>query len=518
MSRIIRLSVSATLLLTALLLCVPPCANAERLRGRLRTETPTNYKVLVVDKGGASRVSSVKPNGSFSIIAKGGSSLHLVTTAGRYAGPVVAAKRTRAYSVTSGKKGSLGAIAVKSGFATVKYGKSKNAFRSRPSIAFDTETGPRGAGKFGLVLSPNAQGDVRVLDESGRIGDDLDRDGIPDLLDIDDDGDLRLDIVDEVFHAPTEFNAEITSTLRLEMDDTLNLNIGSATDEQVDALIRDNLFLLMLLQTNSNEAASRVDVDCGTLSYCSSTGTATIQMDDPPVANGSPWSSYDPDNNGLPNLSIREDRMPEINLRPHASRAEIGTGDTIFFRISTSSGEHVLPAVLPFVFVTIPTLKEYASGNSTGTISYPVANNGQGTQSNPINLNAQSVALTLWKPQRQAIEGAEGSGYIDMGGLRYGVYLTAQGSSDVLTCAGSDYTNLSSNMEPLTNVNGAQAIVDQSDDAPVDPNNTISFTLDIGGCLSRNSIDPSGKMVMMDLVATSASQDQASQTIFFQLP
>lgn len=508
-------------MLIAITLCTPMNALAGRLKGRLNTETPTNYKVVVVNKNGSSKVATVAENGAFSIVVKRGSSLHLVTTAGRYAGPIVSTRRARAYATTSGVKGSLGAIAVESGFATVRYSKTMDLFRSRPAVTFHTETGPLGAGKFGLALNPVAdstKGDVNILAESDNIGDDLDRDGLPDLLDIDDDGDLKLDIVDEVSHAPSDFNAEITSTLRLEMDDSLNINVGNATDEQVDALIQDNLFLLMLLQTNSDETVSSVNVDCGTLSYCSSTGTATIQMDDPPITNGSLWSSYDPDNDGQPNLYVRENRMPEINLRPQATREQIGTGDTIFFRITTSSGERVLPAVLPFVFVTVPALKEYSSGSSSGSISYPVAEGGPGTQGSPLALDTQSVTLTFWKPQRRAIEGAEDPGYIDMGGLRYGVYLTAQGESNVVTCDASDYTNFSDSLEALSSVNGAQAVVDQADDAPVDVNNTITFTLDIGACLTRNSIDPNGKSVMMDLVATSESQDQASQTIFFQLP
>jgi len=274
----------------------------------------------------------------------------------------------------------------------------------------------------------------------------------------------------------------------------------------------------MLLQSNSSETVTSVDVDCGNLSYCSSTGTATISMDDPPITNGSLWTAYDPESNGFPNLYIRTGMMPEINLKPGATRSQIGTGDTIFFRVSTSGGQRIIPAVLPFVFATSPAIKSYTDNLTTTEISYPVASTGAGTQTSPIPLSTQSVGLTFWKPQRAAIDGAEAPGYIDMGGLRYGVYVTAEGSMNTITCRPEDYSDLSSSLQTRPESTDAQSLIDNSSDEASNSDNTLSFTLDLGACLTRASITPSGIHVMIDLVATSESQDQTSQSIFFDLP
>src|SRR5690606_10744662 len=110
-------------------------------------------------------------------------------------------------------------------------------------------------------------------------------------------------------------------------------------------------------------------------------------------------------------------------------------------------------------------------------------------------------------------EGAETSGYIDMGGLNYGVYLSPQGgsSNQPLTCQVSEYSIPSGTLQLLSEENNAQAMVDTAADAAASPDNTLSFTLDIGACLTRQGITTSGLTVMMDLVATSQAQDQTSQ-------
>ncbi|MCO6431573.1 MAG: hypothetical protein J5J00_11990 [Deltaproteobacteria bacterium] len=521
-------TLKTTFISLATIAIVATPAQAARVKGKVTGDSPQNYKVVAVNKNASSTVAAVKANGSFSVNAKKNATLHLVSTSGKYVGPIGAAKGSKFYANLSGEKGNIGKVTLGNGFATTKYNGKTRKYYARKKVSFDSSTGPLGAGKFGLVLNPvgadalaKRAKKVGVRAEDDELGEDLDSDGIPDLLDIDDDGDLELDIVDEVQHAQTDFNAEIASTLRLELSNSLNINVGSPTDSQVDSLIQSNLFLLMLLQNNSNGATvSSVNVDCGSLSYCSSSGTAIIQMDNPPITNGSVWSDYDPEGDGFPNLFVTEGRMPEINIKPQATRSQIGTGDTIFFRINTSNGNQILPAVLPFVFSTAPALKEYSSGGSNPvTISYPVdASLGSGTSGNPIVLGAQQVTLTFWKPQRSAIDGAETPGYIDMGGLNYGVYLSPQGSTSVLTCELSDYSNLSSTLQTLSAVNGAQAMVDTAADVTASASNTLTFTLDIGACLTRQGVSTTGTTVMMDLVATSQAQDQTSQSIHFKLP
>src|SRR5207247_2254940 len=120
--------------------------------------------------------------------------LQLRAKNGVYAGPIVvgrAKKGKRAIvGVRAGAK--LGKVTVKrrKGYARLK-GKLPKRFLDAKRQARAKKGVPIGAGRFGRVRSRHAHG--------GAPGD-SDLDGIPDPLDVDDDGDLILDNLD---HSPT---------------------------------------------------------------------------------------------------------------------------------------------------------------------------------------------------------------------------------------------------------------------------------------------------------------------------
>lgn len=493
------------------------------LKGKLISSNQDidSYRILAIGKKSDSAIYNVATNGKFSVKAKKGRTLHLVSSDGRYFGPIGAAKGSKFIARLSGKGGNLGKVSLKSNFATVKYNKKSKRYFSGGKVAFNSSTGPSGAGKFGLVQlqtssTSNTSKASTKASSDADLGDDTDKDGLPDILDIDDDGDLILDITDTVAHKDAKFDSEIFSTLRLEINDSLNVNISSATEDDIDQLISDNLILQLLLRNNTNSSVSAVNVDCQSLSYCSgSTGTATIRMDNGPVAEGELWRSYDPDSDGLPNLDVSS-TPATIGIKPHATRSEVRTGDTILFKLTTSAGAQTVPAILPFIFASTPALKEYTNGVTTTAISYPVSETGLGTATNPIVVSNQQIGLTFWKPQRSNIDGAEDPGFIDIGKLYYGVYLSVEGSSDVYTCLSSEYSSLSSTLEVLDNPSGAEVLQDTAVDAPASSSNTLSYTLDFVSCLSRQGVTIIGTKFHVDLVATSASQDQTSQGLYFR--
>jgi len=500
-------------------------AHAATAKGKLVASSPENYKVLAVNKNGNASVSDVTSTGKFSVKVKKGTTLQLVDSSGRYKGPLVTAKGSKAYASLTGKGGSIGSFRLKTGFAVGKYNqKALPFFSAKPKIDFDSSTGPRGANKFGFVETQASQLGIenrKIQLAEAQVGQDSDSDGLPDLLDIDDDGDLKLDIVDEVPHTDSEFQGETTSTLRLDLVDSLNVNAGSISDSLIDQLISENLILSIGVRNNGTKTISSVNVDCQALSYCAAEGgTATIRMDNGPLPEDALWTGYDPDSDGLPNLQIVEEIVPAtIRIKPHATREQLRTGDTILMSVkNTDNSTASVPAIIPFVFLTGPALKEFSSNGSTTSISYPVSDGAAGTSSlNPFILTSGSVAMTFWKPQRKNIEGAESEGYYDMGGLSYGVSLSV--GSSVYTCSADEYSNLSSTLSKRTEaVLGTSALRDSALDAVAAAANTLSYTIDMSTCLSRQGVSTSGVKVVMALEAVSDVQDSTSQFIYFQLP
>lgn len=521
----LRFQAVSAIFLSGLIFFFTTSADAATAKGKLATNSPQNYKIIAVNKNGSASIATINSSGKFSVKVKKGTTLQLVDSSGRYKGPLVAAKGSKAYPTLTGKGGNIGTIKLKSGFGVIAYnGKTLPYFSAKPTIAFKSSTGPKGANKFGFVQTQTSQRDIREIKvRAGNVqeGQDLDSDGLPDLLDIDDDGDLKLDIVDEVPHTDSEFQGETTSTLRLDLVDSLNVNTGSISDSLIDELISEHLILSIGVRNNGTKTISSVNVNCQSLSYCAAQGgTATIRMDNGPLPEDSLWTGYDPDSDGLPNLQIVQEIIPAtIRVRPHSTRAQLRTGDTILMSVkNTDNSTASVPAIIPFVFLTGPALKEFSNNGSTTTISYPVNSGTPGTSSiNPFVLTSGSVAMTFWKPQRKNIEGAENEGYYDLGGLSYGVSLSV--GSSVYTCNADEYSGLSSTLSKRTEaVLGTSALRDSSLDSVADASNTLSYTIDMATCLSRQGVNTSGAIVTMALEAVSDVQDSTSQFLYFQLP
>lgn len=414
---------------------------AATLKGRLVVSSPQNYKVVAINKNGSSKLASVASSGKFAIATKKGTTLQLVDSAGRYKGPIVLGKGSRALPTLSGRSGDAGKVKVRTGFASaVNNSRVRKLFEPRPSVSFNTARGPRGANKFGFVRVASSALAARA--SAIQIGQDSDLDGVPDLLDIDDDGDLKLDIVDEVQHSDSAFESEMYSTLRLDLVDSLNVNAAGISDTLIDEFVKEHLIVQINLRNNGTKTVSAVDVNCQGLSYCAQdTGTATIRMDNGPLAEDAFWSGYDPDSDGLPNLQLKETGpvTANIGIRPHAAPSELRTGDLLLLNVKTSdNATQTVPTIVPFVFNTGPALKEYTSGDSTVAVTYPVTAGSAGTSGlAPFVLPNGTVRLTFWKPQRKNIEGAEPGGYYDLGGLRYGASLSV--GSSVYTCNADEF-------------------------------------------------------------------------------
>ncbi len=428
--------------------------------------------------------------------------LHLRARNGRYAGPVVAGSRLKGrraiLGVRAGAK--LGRIKLRRGYAKVSKRPRKSWVDARHK-ARARKGVPIGAGRFGRVRSR--------IPRRGVPGD-LDVDGVPDVLDIDDDGDLVLDSLDRsvaqrsaraagAAQGPNEI-FDVLTGIDLELERTANANATAVTQPQIDAaLSASGRLLLEILPGDSAE------LDCGGanqpaprpegLVYCSKGGTGKVFQGGVLPAD---WPRFpeccDPDGDGFGALAGSAPpggTTPFMFLSHGATTAQIATGDVLVERVTRGGVESQFPTALQFVFATVPALARYrdTAGNSA-IVSYPVAAGGVGTQGNgfPVAAGAGGdviVTLTFWRSQRRPILPETGD-WIDIGGLTYSTIVQniaptpgVPGPLIAKPCPQSAYSTSDPQLTPA-----GTGFTDLATDRPASPANTFTYTLNLTQCLT----------------------------------
>ncbi len=471
-------------------------AASRRITGTLNKP---GYTVIALAADGRARSVRAR-SGSFRLVPPAASvTLQLRSPGGKYAGPIVVGRKgTRALvGVQGGAR--LGKVVVHPGYGRVSG--------HLPRAAVDASRWARhrvpiGVGRFGRVRStpPNHP-------PAG----DRDADGIPDVIDIDDDGDLIIDNVDRskarVSAHATQRAAPAEPAQQEAPSEWIKAFLGGGVSfaananapTLVDAITRnlpESGFLMIGIQPGDF-----VELDCGGanqstpraagLVYCSRGGTGKAQQRD----GGSPPfpDSFDPDGNGMGNLtpfpSGGDDNT--LFLLHGATAAQIGTGDVLIQRITDNGVQTQVTDTVKFVFATDPTLVSYDDGHGgAATVPYPVPVGGQGdVEGNGFAVTAGPsghvvVRLTFWRPQRAPIP-PETAPWIDIGHLSYGVSIANTG----------DYCPLSSLSNPRPTLAQTPAyaqeggmLTDHADDRPADPANTLSVTVDLTGCLAAQGL------------------------------
>jgi len=460
--------------------------------------------------------------------------LHLRGSDGIYAGPIVVGGRGRraVLGVRTGAK--LGRIVVRRGYARVAR-KLPEKWLDAARKARAVRGVPIGVGRFGRVRSGL---------RSGGVPGDADLDGIPDVLDIDDDGDLVLDKLDRLRAARASQAPDNQFTLFSDLTghvwETANANARNSsgapsfTDQEIDAVLpRRGLLLVSLLPGDLRE------LDCG--------GTPN-PAPPPPLLGGLPYCSHggsgrvfapaveylaapafpdccDPDGDGFGTLSPAPDSPGPARFFYHgATTAQIGTGDVLIQRVTSAGVERQFPATLQYVFGTVPALVSYDDGQgNSGAVSYPVPGPGgpspvppgPGSRENGIPVAAGSsgvvVTLTFWRPQRRPIP-PETAPWIDMGGLNYGAGIADVGESCPRDSLSETDPNLTSTAGP------SGVFTDLAGDQPADPRNTFTYALNMTGCLAAHgrAWSPGEVRGFRFPAQTPNGLDQAGQHIFFK--
>jgi hypothetical protein len=159
-------------------------------------------------------------------------------------------------------------------------------------------------------------------------------------------------------------------------------------------------------------------------------------------------------------------------------------------------------AALAFYFTSSVAVKTMGSH----TFSYPAGPGAPGSPGNPVKI-AGKVQITLWRPQRAAIPGAESRTLMDIGGLRYGVDVSGA------FCRAEDFSDLSETLKP--GADREAPLQDTAADAPPS-GTTLSFTVDTAACAARGGGDTGGGFPMVSIVAQDAAGDLTRQHIVVQ--
>jgi hypothetical protein len=348
--------------------------------------------------------------------------LHLRASDGSYAGPIVVgnAGKRAIVGVKAGAK--LGKVEVRKGYAKVakplatKWIDAGRTARARKGV-------PIGAGVFG-----------RVRASKTRVTADPDLDGVPNALDIDDNGNFLLDNFERRVKAgglrasqAEEPGAPIylyTQLIGLPMNETVN---ASATDSltvaQADAALRRFGRLKLDLVGESGELdcgrpQSRTDPTLGGLVYCTRGGTGMKAFNTPTGPFPGPaGGELDPDGDGRGTIDNR------FFLLHGAGSDQIGTGDLLIEEATTDGHVTEYPSTLQLVFVTTPALLSFRdtaeppNGPNAAAVSYPVPGpgpdgspGGPGTASNAFRVAPGPdgdivLTVTAVRPQRKAAPG-----------------------------------------------------------------------------------------------------------------
>lgn len=365
-----------------------------------------------------------------------------------------------------------------------------------------------GLNKGGHVL---VQGPIGIRATS----DDADSDGLVNALDSDDDGDGILDNYDDSSSSSGSSSFNVFSNFKLSIDQSLNLHATGLSRDRIDRAMQNVQTLAIQVAGGTSDT---VELDCGTLGYCSSGGTGTGLASNQPFP-GTSGGTFDSDGDGLG--TIVRGGTGDFQLKTGATSRTIAAGDTLVERVSSSGTETALPGIINFIFLSTPALKSVSvNGGAAETINYastPIKGSQQNCFAAPAT-GAVTLAIVGWRPQRSGVTDAGEAEYVDIGkslitadipngACTSGGSCAPQGPGN---CAGSAYSTTDSNLEVSAN-----GLNDKKADSDADSTNTFSFTLDLTGCLSSAPSGAvswsAGQTISVDVQFKSNDGDNAAQ-------
>ena len=507
------------------LLAAAPAVAAKTITVSGKVRDAKGYTVSASATTGTGRSAKLGRTGRFTLKVRGTSaSVSLIRPGGRYYGPVVLTRVAHGrVRLTVKRSVNLGTISLAGGYAVLRTPLEAKELGTAWAKA-DKHGKPVGAGRMGL-RAKSAKIRARVAQAGPPptvdLGADGDRDGLINAYDIDDDNDGVLDPSDNDSGNPNNLPGRVFTNLRAELPDTLNADLGPVSESAIDAMLAKDLpaaFDASPWEVLAGRTLSAVNVNCFSIAWCApGTGSAVIadgaygpQGPGPgQPATGTRFVAFDPDGDGLPNLSpdARHIQQPAFGsvVKPGMGRAGLDPSATVDFHYTTNQGPFEYATTLGPSFVTVPAITS-VNGQA---ITYPVAPNGPGTgNGNDLALSSTTVTFTFFRPQRPAIPGAETPGYYDMGHLRYEVSNPLDGSG--AACPATAFSNLSPGLS-LTANGPDQGVTDSANDQPANAANVLSFTLDLAACTGQSL---AGRELPLGITARTARGENAATKLW----
>jgi hypothetical protein len=474
----------------------PPGAARPAVRGKL---TKAGYTVIALAANGKA-TSARSRRGAFTLRVPADTvTLHLRGADGIYAGPVVVRGRGSRVVVGARAGARLGVVEVLDGYA-----RTRRRVRRRSVVA---QQWARARG--GVPIGARNFGRVRSRREHRRVAGDRDVDGVPDRVDIDDDGDLVLDKLERRRRSrASQYTPrdpfDLASNLgAVPLSRTANVNAGS-TDSEIDSALPDFGWLAMALPK-----ADSVELDCAGLSYCSLGGTG--RTTNVPTERKFPeCCDADGDGHGTMHPTVVGPDFVGFHLAHYATSSQIGTGDTLILRLTNGGQETQLTDTQQFIFATTPALASYVDemGAQT-TVAYPVGPDDPGARPGnglPVVDGADAdkdveIRVTLWRPQRRPTSEQDcvqppapncvATEWIDVGGLDYAA-ATEEGverfEGSPGWCAQGALRSDDPSLRPGFGDPEGGGFRDLAPARPANPANTFTYTLNVTECLKRYGV------------------------------
>jgi hypothetical protein len=399
--------------------------------------------------------------------------------------------------------------------------------------------------KLGTTTCPDGSPkDAEINGTDG--GQDLDCDGVPNSIDVDDNGNGSLDILDQKTNNKDDkdnFTASIStySDMRGNMSTRLNTNAPGVTLASLTTSITRLLsgtdttgggFQLAVflgdwtLQDAAGALPDSVYIECPGIKWCdAATGTARIygnsEMNEIPGAsemvNGKFWNSFASQDfsksnfpksaaavyNGLYKFPQNKQNRWAAFVMPNYKEADVlnvvRANDVMVLHSIAGSNDVSIPVTVSPFFVTTPYLKSVTANGMT--VSATDANFAAGN----VRIGDDGkLGIEFWRPQRMKLDGESGNlgdfgAFTSQHGLNYGLQITggSVNSKSVQSfpetgCAGTDVDKYYSS-NTLKASSQSYGPVDQDpasdfwamNDATADgsTDNVLDMTLDLKGCL-----------------------------------
>lgn len=500
-------------------LTIAPAADAAKpltIKGKIQGAGTAGARVIALSRTGVAVTAPVTGN-RFTLVIPGnvkrkGMTVNLVGRTGRYLGPIVLARKARAKGVSRLRQGTggtgyqalsagasgtlnLGTVGFARGAGTPQVPVPAAVVDTAAGVPLDGAGKPLGAGENGLQRMPNGGND-------GAFGADPDRDGVVNAFDQDQNGNLLLNQQDQKTVDAIQRVADhpwIFSSLFVPYPQAIQTADFAAN-------VRNLLAVSFGYNTPTPDAYSSMSVDCLGIPWCAA---ATVKTDDYTDAAGTPFGRDVPwpllagtDRHVIGFRRGNMVRSFDIAVLPNTPPSGLVVGQTFAFHAVKGGTETVSMLALGPYFSAPPVPTRIGTTDITSTTTL-------GTMISPIPVSGTKVEITILRPLRPAIPGAEAGTSISMGKLNYGVDVYPTGvAAPPAFCPPGAFSGLSATLGPNPARMGTAPLTDAAPDAQPSPDRTVTFTVDLAQCGST-AVTP-GATVAIDVFASDATGSNAN--------